>query len=101
KSYGECRGGAAAKGPSPGTLPAEVTRGWRTIPIVVADVPGRAPDFVLVATHLDAWYHGMTDTAGSVASLLDMARVLQRHAGELQRGVRVAGWTGHSCGRDA
>jgi hypothetical protein len=56
---------------------------------------------VLVATHLDAWYHGMTDTGGSVASILDMARVLQRHRGELERGVRFCWWTGHSFGRYA
>jgi N-acetylated-alpha-linked acidic dipeptidase len=91
----------AATGSIAVTLVAEVTRGWRTIPVVVADVRGRSPDFVLVATHLDAWYHGMTDTGGSVASILDMARVLQRHAGELQRGVRFAWWTGHSFGRYA
>jgi N-acetylated-alpha-linked acidic dipeptidase len=83
------------------TMTVDVTRGWRTIPIVVADVPGRTPDFVLVATHLDAWYHGMTDTGGSVASILDIARVLQHHAAELQRGVRFAWWTGHSFGRYA
>lgn len=86
---------------APVTLNVEVTRGWRTIPIVVADVPGRTADFVLVATHLDAWYHGMTDTGGSDASILEMARVLQRHAGELARGVRFAWWTGHSFGRYA
>jgi hypothetical protein len=43
----------------------------------------------------------MTDTAGTVASILDMARVLQRHAGALQRSVRFAWWTGHSFGRYA
>jgi len=54
-----------------------MTRAWKTVPIVIADVPGRSPDFLLVGTHIDAWYRGMTDTAGSVASILDMARVLQ------------------------
>jgi N-acetylated-alpha-linked acidic dipeptidase len=101
KSDGERLKSAATKGPITASLVAEVTRGWRTVPIVVADVPGRTPDFVLVATHLDAWYHGMTDTGGSVASILDMARVLQRHTGEMQRGVRFAWWTGHSFGRYA
>ena len=43
----------------------------------------------------------MTDTAGSVASILDMARVLQMHKAELARGVRFAWWTGHSFGRYA
>jgi hypothetical protein len=78
-----------------------VTRGWRTEPIVVADVPGRSADFVLVGTHVDAWYRGMTDTAGSVASILEMARVLEQHRGQLARGVRFGWWTGHSFGRYA
>ena len=92
---------AGRKGPLTVTVTAEVSAGWRTEPIIVADVPGRTPDFLLVATHVDAWYHGMTDTAGSVATILDMARVLQRHQGELERGVRFAWWTGHSFGRYA
>jgi len=100
KSDGERLTAAAARTIT-ATITADVTRGWRTIPIVVADVPGRTRDFVLLATHLDAWYHGMTDTGGSVASILEMARVLQRHAAELQRGVRFAWWTGHSFGRYA
>jgi N-acetylated-alpha-linked acidic dipeptidase len=92
---------AAKASPVTATVRAEVTGGWRTQPIVVADVPGRTQDFALVATHVDAWYHGMTDTAGSVATILEMARVLQRHKGELERGVRFAWWTGHSFGRYA
>jgi hypothetical protein len=99
KSDGQSLGRADANAPV--TLNVEVTRAWKTIPIVVAEVPGRTADFILVATHLDAWYHGMTDTGGSDASLLEMARVLQRHAGELARGVRFAWWTGHSFGRYA
>ena len=101
KSDGERLTTIATNAPITVTLTAEVARGWRTVPIVVADVAGRLPDFVLVATHLDAWYHGMTDTGGSVASILEIARVLQHHTGELQRGVRFAWWTGHSFGRYA
>lgn len=81
------------------TLVTELAQGWTTIPLVVADVPGATDDFVLVATHLDAWYRGMTDTAGTVASILDIARVLQMRRGELERGVRFAWWPGHSFGR--
>ena len=92
---------AAARGPVTATLTAEVTRGWRDEPLVVAEVPGASADFVLVTTHVDAWYRGMTDTAGSVASILDMARVLQAHRGDLARGVRFGWWTGHSFGRYA
>jgi N-acetylated-alpha-linked acidic dipeptidase len=101
KSDGERLTLLAQKGPITATLMVDVTRGWRTVPLVIAEVPGRTPDFVLVATHFDAWYRGMTDTAGSVASILEMARVLQRHAGELERGVRFAWWPGHSFGRYA
>jgi N-acetylated-alpha-linked acidic dipeptidase len=91
---------AAAKGAKL-RVRAEVAQGWTTIPLIVAEVPGRSPDFLLVATHLDAWYEGMTDTAGTVASILDVARVLQKHRGELERGVRFAWWPGHSFGRYA
>jgi hypothetical protein len=52
----------AAAPPLAATLTTEVTRSWRTIPIVVADVPGRTRDFVLVATHLDAYWHTADDT---------------------------------------
>jgi hypothetical protein len=100
KSDGDRLLGAAAKGVT-ARVTAEVTRGWRSEPVVVAEVPGASPDFVLVATHLDAWYRGMTDTGGSDASILEMARVLQKHKGELARGVRFAWWTGHSFGRYA
>jgi len=80
-------------------LVTELEQGWTTIPLVVADVPGATDEVILVATHLDAWYHGMTDTAGTVASILDMARVLQQHHSALERGVRFAWWPGHSFGR--
>ena len=92
---------AAATGAVDAQITTKVTRGWRDESIVVADVPGRSPDFVLVATHLDSWYQGMTDTGGSDASILEMARVLARHRGELERGVRFAWWPGHSFGRYA
>ncbi len=101
KSDGERLAAAAAGGHLSARLKAEVTRGWRVEPNVVAEVPGKSADFVLVTTHVDAWYRGMTDTAGSVASILEMARVLQKHQGELERGVRFAWWTGHSFGRYA
>jgi len=78
---------------------ASVGRGWTEIPLIVAELPGRTPEFVLVATHLDAWYSGMTDTGGTVASILEMARVLRGRP--LERGVRFAWWPGHSFGRYA
>jgi N-acetylated-alpha-linked acidic dipeptidase len=82
-------------------LTTKVEQHWATAPLVVADVPGRSADFVLIATHIDAWYKGMTDTAGSDASILEMAHVLQAQQGNLERGVRFAWWPGHSFGRYA
>src|SRR5262245_23405296 len=82
-------------------LKIKVEQGWATAPLVVADVPGKSADFVMVATHLDAWYKGMTDTAGSDASILEMAHVLQGQQSKLERGVRFAWWPGHSFGRYA
>src|SRR4030095_2050808 len=70
---------AALAGSPKVRLSIKVEQGWATAPLVVADVPGKTADFVMVATHLDAWYRGMTDTAGSDASILEMARVLQAH----------------------
>jgi hypothetical protein len=101
KTDGDLLTSAIAKRPVTARLNIDVTRGWRVEPIVVADVPGQSADFVLVGTHVDAWYRGMTDTAGSVASILDMARVLQTHKSALARGVRFGWWTGHSFGRYA
>jgi hypothetical protein len=92
---------ASTASPLTARLVTEVTRGWRDEPIVIADVPGRSADFVLVATHIDAWYRGMTDTGGSDASILEMARLLGTHQSDLARGVRFAWWPGHSFGRYA
>lgn len=82
-------------------LTTKVEQGWATAPVVVADIPGKTTDFLLIATHLDAWYRGMTDTAGSDASILEMARVLQARQSQLERGIRFAWWPGHSFGRYA
>ncbi|HVQ30394.1 MAG TPA: M28 family peptidase, partial [Vicinamibacteria bacterium] len=101
KADGDRLRAAAAQGPLRLRIKAEVAQGWATIPLVVAEIKGRSEDFALVATHLDAWYAGMTDTAGTVASILEMARVMQGHARELERGVRFAWWPGHSFGRYA
>jgi Zn-dependent M28 family amino/carboxypeptidase len=101
RTDGERLAALAKRGPLTLRVEAEVEQGWTTIPLVVAEIAGRRPEFALVATHLDAWYEGMTDTAGTVATVLEMARVLQKRQGELERGVRFAWWPGHSFGRYA
>lgn len=100
KSEGDRLKAALASSPQV-RLTTKVEQGWAIAPVVVADVPGKSADFVMIATHIDAWYKGMTDTAGSDASILEMAHVLQAQQSKLERGVRFAWWPGHSFGRYA
>lgn len=44
---------------------------------------------------------GVTDNATGDAALLELARVLNKHSGDLRRDVWVAWWPGHSTGRYA
>ncbi len=103
RSDGEWLKQLSARGPVRVRLLTEVSTAWRTIPLVVAEVKGTVePEtFTLVSSHLDAWYKGMTDTASTDASMLEMARILHQHRSSLRRGFRFAWWPGHSTGRYA
>jgi N-acetylated-alpha-linked acidic dipeptidase len=101
KGSGDRLRSAAARAQVAVKMVTEVDRGWATIPLVVADVPGSSPEYILVTTHIDSWYEGVTDTAGTVASLLEIARVLQGQRAKFRRGIRFAWWPGHSTGRYA
>jgi N-acetylated-alpha-linked acidic dipeptidase len=92
-----------AAGDVEATMVAELDTGWRKIPVVVAEIRGQVePDrFVLVHGHLDSWHVGVGDNATGDATLLEVARVLHEHRGDLARTVRVAWWSGHSHGRYA
>src|SRR5690606_8249317 len=81
-------------------LRTEVDTGWRTIPLLTADLPGTMEDtFVLFAGHVDSWHYGAMDNASANAVMLEIARIL---AGQrLYHGVRLAFWSGHSHGRYA
>ncbi|MDQ6908502.1 MAG: M28 family peptidase [Chloroflexota bacterium] len=90
-----------AAGPVRVRLKAEVTTGWQPQPVTLATIPGKTDDYLLVGAHIDSWYVGVTDNATGNAALLEMARVLNAHQGELERGVVFAWWPGHSTGRYA
>lgn len=81
----------------------QLDTGWRKIPVLVAEIPGRqAPEeFVLLHGHLDGWHFGVGDNATGDATMLEVARVLWRQRRRLQRTVRIAWWSGHSHGRYA
>jgi hypothetical protein len=78
-------------------------QGWRTCPLVVAEIRGtEEPErFVLVHGHIDSWHVGIGDNATGDASLLELARVFHGRAGTLRRSLRFAWWPGHSTGRYA
>jgi N-acetylated-alpha-linked acidic dipeptidase len=85
------------------TVATQLDTGWRPIPVLVAEIPGRqAPDeFVLVHGHLDGWHFGVGDNATGDATLLELARIFWRHRRRLARTLRIAWWSGHSHGRYA
>ena len=76
--------------------------GWRTLRLVVARIdPGHEAPYVLLGGHIDAWYHGATDEGASNAAMLELARAFWLQRDQLQRGLVVAWWPGHSNGRYA
>jgi N-acetylated-alpha-linked acidic dipeptidase len=76
---------------------------WRTIPVLVAEIPGVAsPDeFVLLHGHVDSWHQGVGDNATGDATMLEIARVFWQNRASLARGLKIAWWSGHSHGRYA
>jgi len=92
---------AVGRGPVAVRITAEVQQQWTTVPVIVAEIPGAAPEFVLVGAHLDSWYEGMTESATGVAALVEMARVLQPQRTRMKRGVRLAWWSGRTVGNFA
>jgi hypothetical protein len=84
-------------------LSTDVTTDWMACPVVVAEVEADAEtdEFVLLHGHYDSWFVGITDNATGDAGLLELARVFEAHADELERNLRVAWWPGHSTGRYA
>ncbi len=85
------------------TFSTTVETGWRTIPVLVADIPGTSiPDeFVLLHGHLDSWFEGIGDNAVGDAAMLELARVFWQRRDRLHRGLKIAWWSGHSHGRYA
>ena len=91
-----------AKGEAPSvTLHASVDTGWRTTPILQADIDGPETDgpFVLFSGHHDTWYYGVMDNGSANATMLETARLLAQGRDQWRRGFRLCFWSGHSHGR--
>jgi len=101
KADGERLRALGARGPVRVRIRARTETTWRTLPLLVADVAGAEPEFLLVGAHIDSWYEGITDNATGDVCLMEMARVAHQHRRHLRRGLRFAWWPGHSHGRYA
>lgn len=91
------------------TVHTEVDTGWRTLPLLLADLcpegvdtldDGKTP-FVLFSGHLDSWHYGAMDNGSANAVMIGVAEELAKIRGSLRRGMRLAFWSGHSHGRYA
>ena len=89
------------KGPLSVRMTTKLEVGWYKLLLPVADIPGRSPEFVLAAGHIDSWHRGATDNATGNTTCLELARVFWAQRDRLERGVRIAWWPGHSNGRYA
>lgn len=92
-----------AEGPVRVWFRTHVENGWRPVQITVGEIesedspePG---DFVLVGGHQDSWPgEAATDNAAGNACVIELARVINEHRGELRRGLVCGFWTAHETG---
>ena len=84
------------------TVAVTMESGWFESKVPEVRIEGtESDDFILLHGHYDSWDVGVGDNATGDATLLEVARLLHAHRGELKRGVRIAWWPGHSTGRYA
>lgn len=62
---------------------------------------GNSDEFILIASHLDAWKPGVTCNATGNATTLEICRVLSQHCDELERDIHVVFWNGHEVAEAA
>jgi len=95
----------AEKGEVRARVTSIVETGWRSLPLLVAEIRGaKDPErFLLVNGHVDTppFSPGVTDNASGDVAILELARILNKHRDRLGRSVRFAFWPGHEIGRYA
>lgn len=80
-------------------LTAEVDTRWRQTPILVAELPGATPDYVMFSGHLDSWHLGAMDNGSANATMMEVGRLMATVRNQLRRGLKIVFWSGHSHGR--
>lgn len=99
---GEALKASLESGPMQMRLFTQPVRDWRKIPTLIAELPDHQNDeFVLFSGHVDSWHYGAMDNGTANATQLEVARILAENKDSLQRGIRIAFWSGHSHGRYA
>jgi aminopeptidase YwaD len=68
--------------------------------MLIADLPGRGPDWVVVSAHIDGHPHGESaiDNATGVAVVLGLARLLAPHVSGCPRGLRICVFSAEEWG---
>lgn len=76
---------------------------WQNIcmPFGILKGNGKSDEFLLVASHLDAWKPGVTCNATGNALTLELCRVLAAHRETLHRDIWVTFWNGHEIAEAA
>ncbi|MBC5809387.1 MAG: M28 family peptidase [Candidatus Eremiobacteraeota bacterium] len=86
---------ACARGSARAIIEIAATRSEATGEHLVAEIPGRGDEWVVLCAHLDG--HDLAesalDNASGAAVVLEVARALAPFAGELERGLRVMFFT--------
>ncbi|CAN5547045.1 M28 family peptidase [soil metagenome] len=79
----------------------DVDTAWRPIPVLIADLDVTDREYIMFSGHVDSWHYGAMDNGSANATMVEVARILAGHRGDLRRGVRFAFWSGHSQARYA
>ncbi len=101
RASGEAMREQAKQGKNDAVLSVSMEQGVKNSSMPVAFVPGKSEKFVLISGHYDGWYEGITDNAVANAIMIELARVFAARRNDLERGVMLAWWSGHSDGRYA
>jgi len=91
------------KGPVTIHVTALADRTWSKVrqPHGIIRGSGKSDEFLLIASHLDAWQPGVTCNATGNATTLELCRVLSAHRTELDRDIHVVFWNGHEIAEAA